>query len=89
MRITNKQIITFTIQIFLSVLALPGAFVFMAVFDIHMNSKFISASDGSIGPGFYAYLKIIGIFLLIIWLSPMLFKLLIRNLKKGQVNESE
>ena len=76
MKIKGKHVIVILIQIFLSVLAIPGAFIIMAVFDIKMNSKFISAADGSVGPGFYAYLQILGVILLIIWFSFPLFKLM-------------
>ncbi|GAA4269466.1 hypothetical protein GCM10022257_15670 [Hyunsoonleella aestuarii] len=84
--IKTKIILTIIIQIVLSVLAFPAAFIIMFMFNIDMNSKFISAADGSVGSGFYTYLKICGIILIIIWLSFPLFKLTKYYYKKTKKN---
>lgn len=70
-----KFILTIVFQFILSGLAFPAAFIVMIVFGIESHSKFISASDGSTGPAFYALLKIWGILLLLIWLVYPAFKL--------------
>lgn len=82
MKIKSKQIVVVVVQMVLTLVALPVAFLVMLVFDIEMNSKFISAADGSVAPGFYAYLKILGCFLLVIWLSYPVFKLMTKYLEK-------
>ena len=72
----TKFILIIIFQILLSGLALPAAFIIMIVFDIESQSKFISASDGSTGPAFYAFLKIWGLLVILIWLAYPAFKLI-------------
>lgn len=76
MKIKIKHVAIVVIKIICSVIAIPGAFLLMFIFDIHMNSKFISASDGSTGPGFRAYLLILALLLIIIWCTYPLIRLI-------------
>lgn len=78
----TKFILIIVFQFILSGFAFPAAFIIMIVFDIESHSKFISASDGSTGPAFYALLKIWGILLVLIWLAYPVFKLMKYYFKK-------
>lgn len=69
------------ILIVLSVLALPASFL-IAMFSDVVNTKFISAADGSTGPAFDYFIKTFKSILLWIWIIYPLLHFFISYIKK-------